>query len=494
MLPPPVMGWNTRDAISDMGPLFALELENLFPKSGVVELRNGSRYHSKSISTGDVKTIAALEVAAGSYLISVGSDAKVYNSTAAGAASSIHGALPAFGTSICNVIQFRDRVFIKPNNNTDDVYHWTGSGNIAASAFTGPGGDDKALGCIGAYKSRIYFGGWFSNSIWYGGVDAITSTLTEFALDSVFTRGNQVIRFVGPVVRAKQAAEDDLLAIISNRGEILIYQGDYPGSSTWGLVGRYSIPEPCGFRAFFYIGSNLHVLTRIGIISVRDLMSGSNDYFPTISNIINDQFLANYTDSVSGYGASDNYRQTGMVYPRGNYLFANCYNGTSTIQFVQNLETKAWCKFSGQNAFCWAMMGERLYFGSTDGRVMKADEGYYDEDPANEGAVLSRTVKMRQAYNYFDQPEVTKQFTGARPIVYQSEGLDLTLDMNTDYEDTTVTNRVQDTADTAYKCYRPLMGLKNVGKAGSLRIDGTVTTKRMSLQATEIFWNDGDII
>jgi hypothetical protein len=86
-----------------------------------------------------------------------------------------------------------------------------------------------------------------------------------------------------------------------------------------------------------------------------------------------------------------------------------------------------------------------------------------------------------------------KQFTECRPIVQQSEGLTLTLDVNVDYNDVVATSTVTDTTDTAYKLYLPRMGLNGIGKAASVRIDGTVTTKRMSLQALEVLWNEGDI-
>jgi len=494
-IPPPVNGWNTRDPISDMDQTYAVEIENFFPGAGTVDLRNGSRYHSKSIGSGNVVTLAALEYGTTNKLIAVGaSSAKVYDATtASSAATDIHGAAAAFSNSICTTLQFRDRLFLKPLHVNDDVYHYTGTGNIALSAFTGPSGDDKLLYAMGAYKSRIYFSGWYTSSIWYGGVDSITGALTEFDLTSVFSRGNELILFVGAVTRAKQAAEEDLFCVINSFGEVLIYQGDYPGSSTWALIGRYQIPRPAGVKSFFYAGSSLHVITRLGVVAIRDLLSGANDKtFPMITDIIGQAFIDNFIDSVVNL-AANSYIHTGVIYPRGKFIMINCYNGTNIIQFVQNVETKAWTKFSGLSAYSMAMFGDRLYVGSTNGRVMKLDEGYYDEDPANEGSILTRNIKLRPAYNYFGDRESKKQFTEATPIIYQSEGLSLTMDSDIDFGNVTATSTVTDTSDTAYKLYRPKMGLNGIGDCASIRIDGSATTKRISLQAIKVNWNEGDI-
>ena len=44
-LPAPIDGWNTRDPINNMGPEFALQLDNLFPNHGRVSCRRGFRKH-----------------------------------------------------------------------------------------------------------------------------------------------------------------------------------------------------------------------------------------------------------------------------------------------------------------------------------------------------------------------------------------------------------------------------------------------------------------
>lgn len=496
-LPPPILGENQKDPIAEMNPLYALHLENFIAANGAVWLRNGYRYHAKTIGTGAVKTIGVLDYYGTNKLIGVGTNGKVYDATTASAAGTDISGAVTLTSSFAYITQFRDRIFIRTDNSGDLMYRWTGSGNIAAASFVGPGGGDTRLGPGGVYRNRIYFPETSGNpSIWYSGVDSVTGTLTEFPLASVLQKGFTTINFVGSVSRSKQAAEQELFCIITDMGEVLVYQGDYPGHATWSIVHRSQIPRPASIRgAFFYVGSSLYVMTENSTISMRDVLSGQgvSGIYPSLSENIDPTMTTELqTFPLNGYAQ-------GISYPRGQYILLNVPRTSSPDTSKQwcmstSRQPYAWSRFTGQNAYNWAVFSQALYFGGTDGRIFKADNGYFDENPASEGAVQNRTIKMRQAYNYFGDESKKKSFQIAVPFIYQSEGLALTMDMNVDFEDTTVTSSQSDTTDTAYKIYKLQMGLTGEGYAGSLRIDGTVSTKRISLQATQVLWEDADVV
>lgn len=491
VIPPPVKGWNTRDPKSAMDPLFAVDIENYFPNSGTVDLRNGYLLFASSVGTGYVDSMASLEYGSVSKLVAVTDSSGNYRvfDASSGTGSDISGGVN-FITPACQMLQFRDRLFIKPSypTGTADVYHWTGTGNIVASAFTGPGGDDKDLLAIGAYKNRLYFGQYTAPSIWYGGVDAVTGALTEFPLTSVLSKGPTTILFVGSTARAKQYAEDDLLCIVTQAGEVLLYSGDYPGSGTWQIIGKYIIPPPVGPKGFFYSGSDLNIVTRLGVMSVKKMLSG--DYansWPSLSENIENEFVDAYSvDPVSFYINS------GIAYPKGQYLLANYHAGNDVYkQLIMNTTTGAWTLFTNQNARSWGIWATDLYFGSSGGKIYKANTGYFDDNGS--GVASSRTKKLRFAFNYFGEPTTRKSFVAAIPTVYQSEGLDITANIDVDYTDTTATSQETDTSKgTSYQIYQPRLGLvADSGNAGSFRIDGTCTTKRESIEAVKIIWNEG---
>lgn len=499
-IPPPVLGWNTKDPLTEMDPGYAIAMENFFPKRSSVDLRNGYRYHSKSIGSGAVSALAVLKSTAYNKLVAVGADKKVYDaSTASAAATELTG--NTFTIVPIYLQFFRNRMFIASGDSNDKVWVYNPASStttITSSAFTAGGVDKYGLGPMTAYKSRLYLlelsspaTGTVTTSLWYGGVDAVTGALTEFPFQSLLKFGGYGL-FIGTTTRAKDFSEDELFCIVSDQGEILVYQGDYPGSTTWGLVGKYYIPRPLGPRAFFYVGPDLHIITRQGIIPMSSVLGGNwtGGRYATISDNIDEAIGEAATDALVG----DNY-WFGLNYPRGNYAFANIpvTSGSVSHQYVMNTTSGAWCKFTGQNMFSACLYNDSLYFGGLSGRVFKADNGYFDEDPASEGNGLTRTIQLRPGYNNLGDREGLKRFLEARPYVHQSEGLNLTMDMAVDYADATVTNNVTDTSDTAYKLYNPRIGLQGIGRAGSLRIDGTVTTKRISLQSTIVLWEDGGV-
>jgi hypothetical protein len=393
-------------------------------------------------------------------------------------------------------VNFRGRLFCKGYDNTVDILSTDGTAATLA-AFTGPGGDDKDLWRITTYKGRLYGLTISDASMWYGGVDAVTGAMTQFDFQSILTRGGKPW-YIGSFSMTGGDITQEYFVLISEQGETLLYQGDYPGSATWGLMGRYFLPAPVGRNSFFNWGSDILIVTYEGLASLRDYI-GTSPREPY--TFLSDNIASSFKDAVAAVvavSASQVHFVMGIVYPKGQYLLVSFYGSSNVAtQYVMNTQTRAWTKFTNQRGLAWSLLNNSLYFGSindaSDGFVAKADNGYFDEDLSTPAAVIPRTIKLRHAFNYLGERSLEKQFTEAILIIYQSEGLDLTLDADVDYANTTATSRVTDTTDTSYKLYQPTMGLKGSGKAVSIRIDGTVTTKRMSLQATEVRWKEGDL-
>lgn len=507
VIPPPVGGWNTRDPISQMDSTFATELINLFPQDGVVTLRNGRTRFGTASSGGVLHTFRY-----GSYdkLIQAGIVLDIRDMSSGGAGTDIRGGAAINGGFFYSQ-QFKDRIFLNSTSTSDDVYHWTGTGNIAASAFTGPSGDDKTLGPIAAYKNRLYFASLNSLDIWYANYDSITGALTQYPVDALFKLGGLIL-FMGSVTRAKDFSEDELFCAVSSEGEVLLFQGNSPASTSWEIIGRYNIPKPLGVKAFFYLGSTLMIITSQGILPIDTIMGGnfSSSVSSVLSGDISALIRAKFTEAAQpeffpSSGSIYNHRWNGCNYPRANMLVINIPTTSAVTtneseQYVMNSLTGAWCKFTGWSANHFAIWQDRLYSvwsgaqsPSVSGAVFLCDDGYVDYDSSN--ATVSRTIKMRPAYNFFGDPSHKKRFLFAVPHMYQSEGMQLTIDADVDFKNVAATQVVTpDNADTSYKYYSPTVGLAAVGKCASIRIDQSVTTKRMELQAIEVFWETGSVL
>lgn len=492
-IPPPINGWNTEDPISQMDPLYAVECENYFPGYGTVSLRNGYNLFASGLSgTSATDIVTGLASYGSTFMVAcstTGAAIKAYSINSSGTKADITGAA-TLGTSDFISVNYNGYIFIKPLDTTIDMYSWAGTGNIAAAAYTGPGGDDKQIGAMTTYKNRLYVSATAAPNIWYSGVDSVTGAMTQFLSQSLFAKGGQII-ILGRISRSKNYQSDSLFVIISDQGEVLIYQGDYPASLSWSLVLHVFIPPPLSNTSHTTSGGDLIVATKIGAISILGVLNGSNAFAKdaALSNKITGGWkTAAANSSVTGA------RCIGCEYTNGNYIFFNIPITSSTFaQLVMNTSTGAWCKFTGQNAYCWTVFNNKLYFGGKYGKVFLADDGYFDENPADAGAALTRTTTLRPAYNYFGDNQSVKQFVEAQPIVYESNGLSLTMDADVDYENRVSTSVNTDTTlGNDYLLYKPRCGLTGIGNAASIRFDGTCTTKRRSIQAIKVYYNQGE--
>lgn len=489
VIPPPVMGWSTKQPISAMDPMYSPQIQNWIPKGSTVKIRKGNEVFATGM--GSDGTIAEYIGLTSRFLIAFGEAGRVYNVTSGGAGTAIDnaGALTV-GVEVytCN---FGGRIYMKGYTNTMDVYYWAGSGNITAAAFTGPGGDDKALWRVDSYKNRLYFLGYQTQSMWYAGDGILGSAaLTEFPFANVFKLGG-VPWFIGSFSLVGDSSQE-LFCIISQAGEVLLYQGLNPGDATWSKVGHFFIPAPVGRKAFFPWGSDIVVITYQGIISLRDAFATQNSDFYFLSDEINDE-----VQRLLGLGsfATGDPEICGLHYPKGDYFLINIIDETERTQLVMNTRSKAWTKFTNQNAYNWALFNNNLYF-SNAGSVMKADTGSTDTDPIDPGDPATTPTRiLRHAVNYFGDNRNNKQFVDARPIFKGSAAggtISVASGVDVDYADATQTAAQTYTASSIETLYMDKLGLAGVGKAASYRIDA-VTADTLELQATEIFYQQGDV-
>lgn len=498
-LPPPVSGINFRDSIDAMDPSYCLEALNVFSHGQTVALRKGTTLHAYNIGSTNATAVFEYALQDGTIkLLAVSNNFRTYDITAGGASPTD---LSAGGTllvgALPSTVIFRNRLFIKDSGSTNDVWYWDGAAaSLAAAAFTGPGGDDKALTAISSFKSRLYFAG-ADASVWYGGIDAVTGALTQFDVQSLLSLGG-VLYYAGPANKLGDTNQQ-YFAMISSRGEVLIYQGDYPGSVTWSLVGQYSMPPPASRRSFFFWGANLVIITVQGVVLLSDVINSTGD-LTYLSERINPEFV-NYVND-----ASFNTWVNGLFYPSGNFILINVYDQDEgkSRQFIMSTINRSWWLWDFPNldniTYQFSTWGSQLVFtargltsGSNDGHVYIADTGEFDTDPNNSAAVATREVLIRQAFSYLDDRKNVKAITQIRPIIKMNNGITIRAGVNADYDNTAIGSSLEysDTSDVSSKVYRPILQAQADGKAISFRIDKLHDNGHAELYATEIFYETG---
>lgn len=427
IVPPPVGGWNKRDALPLMNGKDAINLINWISDTNAVRLRPGYSVHATIAATATaVESLfqyAAPNTSTSKLFAAI--PTAIYDVTAAVTASSTSALVTGLTNGRWQDAQMTNTAgsFLVIVNGADQPLKYDGSTfttcSVSASGLT-------RTNLIGVHNhmNRLWFIEENQNHVWYLGTSAIEGVLTKFSLP--FKQGGKLLA-MGSWTRDGGSGPDDFAVFVTSEGEAAVYAGTDPSSaSTSALVGIYNIPEPIGRRCLINAGADLGILTSQGLVSLAQTLgtssgaAGRNAFTDKISGAFRDQYFASGTS----FGWET------VEYPRQNLLIVNVpiQERSSQQQYVMNINTGAWCQFTGMNAGCWALMGDDLYFGGNGSVVYKFDTGSLDN-----GSRITAT--MQSAYSMFKTSR-TKRIVMARPIFNAPAGYVPPVTIQTDYDTT----------------------------------------------------------
>lgn len=420
-LPAPYGGWNARGNLSNMPATDAVIMDNIFPGVQDVALRKGCAEWATGFPSG-VKSLHAYHSASASQLFA-STDTGIYNATASGA---VGAAVSVVTNGLWSSVNYATTggSFLTMVNGVDnlrlyDGAAWTTITGASVPAITGLA--TTSLLHVNVHKRRLWFVAINSMDLWYLPVDSVAGALTRFPVGSLFRKGGKLVASATWTIDGGNGM-DDYLVIATNRGELAVYQGTDPASSsTWSLVGVYSVGEPLGRNPFCLFGGELLYLSTTGLYPLSKLAQSSIlDRSAAVSFKIDGAFLS----SAEAYSANTAWQM--VSYPSGNMLVVNIpTSDTPTAeQYVMNTITKAWCRFKGWDASSWAVMGGSLYFSSGT-KTYKALTGTSDAGVPLQGVVM-------QAYStlgYSGQKSVTM----VRPVVSLTANANIQFGMDTDF-------------------------------------------------------------
>ena len=417
---PPVGGWDTRNALADMPEENAVILDNWFPSTDRVTLRRGSAGHASGMS-GNVNTLLEYTAPDGSSELFAANGSNIYDVTSAGAV----GAAVVTGLSNDQLQQTQITTaggsFLFAVNGADGARTYDGT-NWGTANITGP--TVANLIWCNLHQRRLWFGEAGSLRAWYLPVNSIAAAASSFDLGAVAKRGGFIMA-MGTWTRDAGDGSDDVAVFLTSEGEAIVYQGTDPSSvATWALVGVFTIGEPIGRRCMIKAGSDLVMITQDGFVSASAVLA--IDRSQTERAAISAQINEAVNVAVRGNRASFGWQP--IIYPRGQWLLFNVPQPNNAFhQYVFNTITGAPCRFTGMNARCWGMLGDEIYFGTADGRVVKADIGMNDDGAVIEGDAL-------QAFSYFRSPGRHKAFKRVEAVFQSADDPQAALDLNVDFQ------------------------------------------------------------
>lgn len=533
VVPAPTKGLNYKQAYPFMDPDTAISMSNLIPNGATVDVRGALRKWNTISTASTLKGLFTYNCTDGnSYLIgyaeyTMGGTIHVqyWDLTTESPRTfvDVDSAMPpgSFQEPAPMAVNFNGYLFCITGAaqayETTRIGPPTGGGVFTGADAVAALGSSTSLGhtfsTIGVYKNRIYigqgptlWGGGHNQVILYSNTNQISGQIpigNQYDVSYLTKHGGKII-FCDSVTRQEGSLSQSLLAVVTENGEVLVFQGDYPGSTTWAIVGYYVIPKPLGKRAFFYVGSSLYIITQAGIFSFADLTNnyGISSEIGFTSDYINNNFptYASYALTLNSLtqGVTSWY---GTFYPKENKIFIGYPESPSTYgMLVQDLTTKGWGQLNYQNQVAGLTVFNNGLYGFAPASYTYSLQGLNTHDEVfkdNKWSNWPISISAQLAPNYNEDFSTTKQFNEIKALVQCTSPYSITAGLTVDFDlrSCGTTNYSKMTGGT-YGLYQPRFNAgdrENVGKCVILNLGGQFNAADLPMKfiAFEVYYTTG---
>jgi hypothetical protein len=429
-IPAPVGGWDTESPLAAMPPKNALILDNWIPRAASCELRRGFVQQVTGTDDAVEAMIAWRGDPSGDKLLAC-AGANIYDVTQATAlGSALYGSAGSARWQSANFANDAGAFAIAVNGfNIPQGFNGTAFSDLSITAEQGAvTADPTDFSHVMVHKRRLWFIEQDTLHAWFLETNAIQGPAQLLDMGPLFYKGGRLVA-MGAWSLDGGAGMDDVAVFVTNEGQVAIWQGlDPTDPDNWSLVGVFDLARPLGLQSLVKYGADLVLLSEDGVITLSQALNKdrAQDDRVALTAQIGTAF------SKAAVEGRDLHGWSGLLYPgNGSLAIFNVPIAEleTSHQYVQSMQTGAWCRFTGINAFCWALANGKIYFGGTDG-VYRWDVGGSDD-----GEVISGDVKP--AFNAFGNRATLKRFTMARALLKCAAIVRPALEVLTDYREAT---------------------------------------------------------
>jgi hypothetical protein len=378
---------------------------------------------------------------------------------------------------------------------TTFTYLSTGTPSATGASYTViegiSGVDPTTIIGVTLFKNRLWLTPTATLIPYYLGTNSIAGAASSFPIQSIARSGGYVMA-IGTWTGDGGYGMDDMLAMVTSKGEVIIYNGLDPATaSSWQLTGVWQLGSPVGRRCFLKYSGDLLLICQDGLVPMSSALQSSR-VNPNVA--LSNKIMYAMSQAITSYGST--YGWQTVYYPKANMLLLNVpVSVGSQEQYVMNTITKAWCNFTGWAANCWALFNDDIYFGG-NGIVGKAWNG-------NNDAGSNIEADGKQAFNYFGTPGILKRFTMMRPTLSTNGSPGILSALNIDFDDSAITSPITYSSSSVYvwdtakwdqslwvggnTVQRPWQGVSGVGYCAAPRL------KTVS-QGIDVHWISTDIV
>lgn len=318
-------------------------------------------------------------------------------------------------------------------NGVDTPQKYDGT-SVTANTITGSGLTSSNLIYPNVLGQRVFMVEKNTLNVWYMGIQSISGGATKLDFSNYCKLGGTMIA-MGTWSRDGGSGITDLAVFVTSMGEVLVYEGADPSSSTtWALVGVFRIGAPIGQRPLLKVGSDLIVICEDGFVPLSKVLP--IDRYGAEVLAISDKIRNATAAATTAYRG--NFGWQICLYPQANWLVFNVpvSENQTQYQYVLNTLNNSWCQFIGWNANCFGLYTKSLYFGGPNGFVCKADTGSGDDNCSyTANAFNSIQGDIKPSFQYFSGRSQLKQFKMVRPVITSNSVPAFALAVCTDFGD-----------------------------------------------------------
>lgn len=380
-LPAPTKGWHVGANLADAPPGTAFVLENVFCQLDYIRLRRGCSPFVTGMLSTSVSSLLVWVGFTGSKMFAA-CGGGIYDVSSAGAVGP--AAISGQTNDYWEGVQFSptgatSRLLIC--NGADPEQNYDGSSWSTSPAITGMG----ARASFGwSFKNRIYLIEANTLNAYYLGLAAIGGAATKFEMGGIFKLGGKLICGATWAIDSTSGIYEACV-FITSEGEVAMYDGPYPGDPSWTLKGVYKVSRPLGPRCLMKAGGDLAIMTEDGIVPMSKVQQ--LDQVALQNFAVTQDIAPAWREAVLTRRNLQGWQIAIWPLESMGVICIPQQSSSDKQQFIANVRTGAWSRYTGWDAKCFAVHNNQLYFGTSDGRVMTAET-----TGADDGRVYSATI------------------------------------------------------------------------------------------------------
>lgn len=360
MFPPATGGMNNRDPAITLPANESPYMINCYPTVSGIQSRKGYASHVTGMPA-ITKALMVYTPTSGTEAMFAASGTALYDVTSAGAVgAAVVSGLANSNWQYVNFTNSSSTSYLCCFNGADSPRYWDGATWTAITGASTPaitGLTTTTIQSAFVHQRRMWLVQNNSLKVWYLPIDSVGGAANALDLGGIATLGGYVIAGSTWTIDAADGA-DDYWVVVTSQGQMIAFAGTDPSSaSTWTHVGTWNISIPMSVLSLYKYRGDLLILTNVGVLSARAIMSGASNVTAAISDKITNTF-ATLTTGANRASLIEDQAADLLIFNSGNFSGANYYC------YPMNRTTGAWGGGWDLGMTTAAVMGGSIYYST----------------------------------------------------------------------------------------------------------------------------------